>query len=45
MRNVVLFFFEALELLSKIGDMKFFCNVLKAMYILKGPFFLEPEEK
>ena len=34
-----------LELLSKIGDIKFFCNVLKAMYILKGPLFWQDQRK
>ena len=38
-------FSEPLELLSKIGDIKFFWNVLKAMYILKGPLFWQDQRK
>ena len=37
--SITKWWWVVLELLSKIGDMKFFCNVLKAMYILKGPIF------
>ena len=37
--------FGILELISKIGDIKFFWNVLKAMYILKGPLFWQDQRK